>query len=186
MRNIDFAPPDKSNLLHLYEVEQKPMREIAKELEISVGSVFNYIHKYGITPRPEHQGMVGKKHSDKVLRIISETHKGKKLSDSTKKKMSDSKKLKGIGHRKKRIDGYIGLYFPNHPAANKDGYLMEHRYVMERHIGRALKDNEVVHHINSNRVDNRIENLKLMTITEHASFHMKERMMKKKGVLTYQ
>ena len=58
---------------------------------------------------------------------------------------------------------------------------------MEQHIGRYLKDDEVVHHKNKIRNDNRIENLQLMTFKEHASFHMKERRKsKKKGMMTYQ
>ena len=55
-----------------------------------------------------------------------------------------------------------------------------------QNIGRYLEQDEVVHHINKKRNDNRIENLKLMTFKEHASLHMKERWNEKKGVMTYQ
>ena len=51
-------------------------------------------------------------------------------------------------------------------------YEPEHRIEMEKHIGRKLRKEEIVHHVNRNRLDNRIENLEIMTPGEHSRLHM--------------
>lgn len=47
----------------------------------------------------------------------------------------------------------------------------EHRFIMEQFLGRKLDRYEVVHHINGDKSDNRIENLQLMTLSEHSKLH---------------
>lgn len=66
---------------------------------------------------------------------------------------------------------YLYAIVPGHPNANKYGYVLEHRVVAENKIGRLLKKNEVVHHVDENKKNNAPENLEVMTKTEHASLH---------------
>lgn len=63
--------------------------------------------------------------------------------------------------------GYVMLRKPDHPMAQKSGYVMEHRLVMAEYLGRLLGANEVVHHRNGVKTDNRIENLELLSKSEH-------------------
>lgn len=68
---------------------------------------------------------------------------------------------------------YLYAKIPQHPKANKNGYVLEHRVVMENKIGRLLLENEEVHHIDENRHNNSPENLEIMIRGEHQRFHGK-------------
>lgn len=61
---------------------------------------------------------------------------------------------------------------PNHPYATKNGYVLEHRIVVENNIGRLLLPNEIVHHKNELKKDNRFENLIITDNAEHARHHV--------------
>ncbi len=148
---------------------------------------------------------LGQHHSEETKKRLSEVHKGnkyclgKKLSEEHKRKLSEAKigkkrilseetkqkvRLALMGENncgwkggiRKTWNGYIMLYKPGHPYKNNQNYVRKQRLVMEEFLGRYLKPEEVVHHIDNNKENNDIENLMLFkNIGEHTKYHANER-----------
>lgn len=74
-------------------------------------------------------------------------------------------------------DGYKILYKPNYPGSTKNGMIREHRYVMEQHLGRLLRKDETIHHVNGIKNDNRIENLELWVYSQTPGQRVKDKIL---------
>lgn len=120
-----------------------------------------------------------KKHSEKTkLKMIKNNARywlGKKFSEEHKLKLgvSGEKHPRWNGGRyKDNTHGYIHILKPGHPYCDTRGYILEHRFIAGKYIGRYLTNIESIHHINGIRHDNRLENLYLFNIEkEHIQFH---------------
>lgn len=141
----------KSYLIEQYAT--KSINQLSTELNITSAALRKYFVKYKIP-------FIGHKESNKKYNSGENGNNWK-------------------GGRRISSEGYIKIYMPDHPHAI-GGAVYEHRYVMEQHIGRLLTKNEVVHHINGNKSDNRLENLMLLTQSEHSKLH---RELEKEGML---
>ncbi|MCA1668904.1 MAG: HNH endonuclease [Thermomicrobia bacterium] len=70
--------------------------------------------------------------------------------------------------------GYVQILNRDYPHNGRPQYQMEHRLVMEAHLGRPLLQEEVCDHLNGDKTDNRIENLSLTTQSEHMRRHVRD------------
>ena len=108
--------------------------------------------------------------------IIKPTGEGNRLT-ACSQSCAETTKEKKVYKPFIVVNGYKYIYKPNHPNAINGGrYVAEHRLVLEDKIGRFLTNDEVAHHKNGDKQDNRPENLELMTFSKHSSHHAKERL----------
>ena len=157
----------------------KTVKQVALAFGFSTGKTYCLLRASGCSFR-ERGHQPGWQPTNEMIERSAMKRRGEKRSLETRMRLSEAKKskyngLNGYGHTKKHPRGYVLAYAPLHPKAHHDGYIMLHTIVMEQSIGRYLNPDEVVHHKNHIRNDNRIENLELMNKHEHFSMHMKER-----------
>lgn len=92
-----------------------------------------------------------------------------------KKKLSKAKQGKNNPFWK---DGRSKRKYKYKQIQDNGKLIYVHRKIMEEHLERKLKKGEIVHHINGNTYDNRIENLELWEgRKEHAKFHGNHRQL---------
>src|SRR5258708_4738538 len=109
---------DEVKFRQMYE-EGLPIIEIAKEFKVLKTSINKMIKRRGISKR----------------------HRSKTIYKKDKHWNWEGGKVKISG-------GYIIIKDPQHPLTRHNGYVLEHRLVMEKMIGRHLSPIEVVDHIN--------------------------------------
>lgn len=173
--DIEFA-------IALYGTGNYRLKDLAKLFGVSAATMHYKLHSAGcefirtrrIDPSPDewlHRSLAQKGKQISLLQRIG----------ISERNSCNYNGLNGYGHTKDHNHGYVRAYAPLHPHAAKDGYVMLHTVLIEQKLGRYLEEDEVVHHINHDRKDNRIENLQLMKKKDHMSMHMKERHTKRRS-----
>lgn len=189
----------KEELETLYLVEGKTQAEIGAILGCSVSIVKRTLHENGIdTNRNAATALANRKGMSDAdfKKYLVDAYKSKSILAIARelgfkpvvvrryfkkygipfKPTNEAKGSKGTKNGKwnggRHIhNGYIEVYAPDHPNKNKRNCVYEHQFVMEKHIGRYLEKGEVVHHKDLCKTNNNIENLQLMTVSEHTRLH---------------
>jgi hypothetical protein len=146
------------------QLEENPMRAIASRVGCTYGAVVYAVRKYQleVPHRRTYAVTVNKS------KIGKEAYRKKYPNGRFGDKASNWKGGRRVAN------GYVFLYAPDHPLATQNKpYIQEHRLVVESELGRYLRDDEVVHHIDGNRQNNSIENLEVKERGEHVSDHFK-------------
>jgi len=107
--------------------------------------------------------------SDEIRKKISEAGKGRKVSEATRNKIArrGERHHNWKGGIKKDVSGRVFI------RIGIKEYKARSRIIMEEKLGRILKSSELVHHINGNPSDDRIENLIILNRSKHISGHNK-------------
>lgn len=134
------------------------------------GKIKSKIHRKNLSKALKGRKLT-KEWREKVIQGLIGRPVSLETREKIRQKVSGSKCGNWKGGIIRRPSGYVLKWNPSYPNADKKGYVIEHRWVMEQHIGRLLQSHEQVHHINGIKDDNRIKNLMLFNShKEHMQF----------------
>lgn len=148
---------DKAEVEPLY-LKGMSHRQIAEIYGVNPETIRHYCHRVGIKVRAAGEATRVGHQTGNIIHWWSPPNKGK-------------------GY--KRNDGYICLYDPTHPNADTTGRLYEHRKVMAEILGRPLKREEYVHHLDGDPSNNERENLFLVSPYNHDRFSLRKGLQKR-------
>lgn len=125
--------------------------QIGRKVGLTPGAVSSILYSRGVKTRTSKQGWHVRFPNGRNGKLAANWKGGRRIANQA---------------------GYICVYSPSHPYRTKEGYVMEHRLVMEKKLGRYLKPTEIVHHKDGDKSNNRISNLEyIQTKGEHVRRH---------------
>jgi len=169
----------KPELERLYNEEFLTLKQIADKFGVNLNTPWEWMKKLGIKKRQrchlpdketlhkmyEEKGMSGFQISKTFGLSVYTIYRLLKQYGIQVRDPKDRAKH-GIDHPNWNGGRYID-YYGYVVIKTKEGRKKEHRVIMEEHLGRKLKTWEHVHHINEIKHDNRIENLQVMSASDH-------------------
>lgn len=187
---------NKEELENLILVKKLSYEEIGKREGISGAGIKKRAKKLGI-PLPQRRNINPSewksfshlKHADNICPICGKSFrpsqwkvitcskdcasKYKSLINKKEKPIWDGIEKKNMWNYSQIVDnnGYLYAMCPQHPKSLSTGYVYLHRLIVENYLGRILKDDEVIHHKDFNRKNNSIENLLVLSQSEHSKLH---------------
>lgn len=163
MPNDKPTPPSGEELRRMYIDERLSSIDIAARYGVNPSTVCKWLRRNGIKARP-----VGEAGKDGAWKNRGKT---RHFTDEWRSNLSKAGKKWG-DQNSAGISYKTGGYVEYTRGPNKGRSV--HVVLMEQHIGRKLNGDEVVHHIDHNRHNNDISNLRLMTRAEHTRLHRLE------------
>ena len=155
--------PDHSFIIYAYDHnKQEIVPALGKQArKTRTDEAFKITFENGqeLIGTPNHRLMM----RDGTYRTIEDLKSGDAMMPFYRKDLINTKKDEGSGYR--------WIYSMHKREGKRKGWMAEHAMIAEWMAERQLKENEVVHHINFNKNDNRPENLKIMDKTEHSTYH---------------
>jgi len=182
-RPSKFDNEEQQHLVREY-LDGASTTKLANCYSCSSKTIRTILRRHGIKLRPHSPSLQQRRAIGAATRKAWKTGKmippmlGKKHSKAAKQRMSlaqSGSANPGWNGGKKRVrakngvDYYVYVRTPGHPSlkGKSTKYVAEHRLVMEKYLGRFLRETEVVHHKNGVKHDNRIENLRVVTMADH-------------------
>lgn len=164
MSNLD------EKIVELYT--KMKLKDLAELLGISVSSLKSKARKLGVK---KYSSSPWSEQEIIFLRENFPTKGGKWCSERLDRGFHATHKMAAkLGIEMKHVYESVSRHGYIVDTSDRNNKILKHRKVMEEHLGRKLTSDEIIHHINGDKLDNRIENLEITTRSEHIKMHIKE------------